>query len=424
MSDKLHIKELRISNFKGARSVTIYPTDVNELAGENGSGKTSVLDAIVAALAGRRGIDPKPLTDGAVRGSVELMLGDLLVKRTFTEKGGGTLTVTRDGEKVPGGAQTALDELVGEMSFDPLAFSSLTPTAQAAKLRELAGPEWNIRLTELDSTISALELERRDLGRDIKKLGAIPALPKVERLHVDQLLEQQRMIHEHNAAQDAALAEQSRLAQARDTAAREVARIAMEIARLREQAAVAAKAVEGVELMLKKQPSIQDRLQDAHIVEALREAAAQNAKAEAYDANEQKRAELRAMEKSHVRIESDLQRARDRRLKHLRTAPLPVPGLDWSADGVTLDGIPMQQVNFSRRLLLGAAIGRAIGGKFAACLIREHGGSIVGKTWDELLAWCREQGVQLWVETAGKGHSPDALVIEEGELIQDDGEEL
>jgi hypothetical protein len=415
MEDKLHIKELRISNFKGARSVTIYPTEVNEVAGENGSGKTSVLDAIVAALAGKRGIDPKPLTDGAVRGSVELVLGDLLVKRTFTEKGGGQLTVTRDGEKVPGGAQTTLDELVGEFSFDPLEFSCLSPAMQAAKLRDLAGPEWNLRLTELDACISTLELERLDVGRDIKKCGAIPALQPVEPVDIDALVTERAAIAAHNAQQDNLTEARARATGSIKQGQLDTQRLEAEIARLQDQFVSARIELGKSREALAQLPEPDYRDEDA-VVQRLADAGKVNADAQAYAANETRRAELRALEKRHAQSEVDLQRARDQRTKHLRTAPLPVPGLDWSAIGVTLDGIPMQQVNFSRRLLLGAAIGRAIGGRFAACMIREHGGSIVGKTWDELLGWCREQGVQLWVETAGEGHTKDALVIEQGVL--------
>jgi hypothetical protein len=403
----MRIKHLSITNFKGVRRVEVHGTDIVEIAGENGSGKTSVLDAAVAALAGKRNIDVQPLSLGATRGEVLVDLGDLLVKRTFTERGGGTLTVTQaDGAKL---GQRHLDTLLGEFTFDPLAFSALPGPQQAAVLRGLAGPDWNTALAELDRDIDLLEEQRRGLGRDIKRFGALPNIESVEPVDVAELLAMQEGIQAHNRDQAARRADRSRTCELLVTAD-------AELVRLRQALAEAEARKLRLDDALAALPQLERALPTEHIREALATAAENNARALAYEANEARRAELRQAEKEHAAAERKLQTLREQRAQHLRTAPLPLPGLDWGPEGVTVDGVPMAQVNFTKRLLLGTAIGHAVSGALKICMIREHGGSIVGASWDALLEWCRAHKVQLWVETAGKGHTAEALVITEGRL--------
>ena len=78
MSEK--IKKLYIKHFKGIREVDIYPDPTcQEIAGENAAGKSSVLDSIVASIAGKRAIDPRPLRDGEGKGEIKDVAGKKLV---------------------------------------------------------------------------------------------------------------------------------------------------------------------------------------------------------------------------------------------------------------------------------------------------------------------------------------------------------
>ena len=67
------------------------------------------------ALGGGREIPEKPVRDGSKKGTVMCDLGDIIVTRSITEKGGGQLIIKdKDGKKYSS-PQTLLDSLVGKL---------------------------------------------------------------------------------------------------------------------------------------------------------------------------------------------------------------------------------------------------------------------------------------------------------------------
>ena len=124
----MKIIELRAENIKRLPAVNIRPDgNVVEITGKNGQGKTSVLDAIWWALEGKENIQAAPIRRGATEAHIKLDIGQLKVTRTFKAVDGGhyttTITVENDeGARFPS-PQKVLDSLLGELSFDPLAFT-------------------------------------------------------------------------------------------------------------------------------------------------------------------------------------------------------------------------------------------------------------------------------------------------------------
>jgi energy-coupling factor transporter ATP-binding protein EcfA2 len=70
----IHISKIRISNIMGIESAEIEPGRFNLITGKNGEGKTSILEAIKAALKG--GHDATLLRAGAEEGEIVLELDD------------------------------------------------------------------------------------------------------------------------------------------------------------------------------------------------------------------------------------------------------------------------------------------------------------------------------------------------------------
>ena len=86
----MHIVRLECENFKILRAVEIT-TDGNivTIGGDNGQGKSSVLDAIWVALKGRGVAPPIPIRKGEEQCRIRVDLGELVISRTFTAKEGG-----------------------------------------------------------------------------------------------------------------------------------------------------------------------------------------------------------------------------------------------------------------------------------------------------------------------------------------------
>ena len=164
----MQIIELTASNVKRLKAVKIVPKGaVINLGGENEAGKSSVLDSIQMALGGEPS-ESMPVRRGEEKAVITVNLGDLVVRRTITPDGGGTLTVTdADGLK-KSSPQTILDRLTGRLTFDPLEFSRQKPKVQAETLRQIVG----LDLSALDARRVEAYDRRTAVGKNIKECEA------------------------------------------------------------------------------------------------------------------------------------------------------------------------------------------------------------------------------------------------------------
>lgn len=199
----LRVSRLEAVNFKGLREVDIRQTDrtLVLIHGPNRAGKTSCLDALRAALTGKKAEGELPLRDGADTGTIRLTLRDDLADRWRVdaewhkrkEKAGGgvirSLALTDLGGerpmRVPKG-QTVLDQLVADLSFDPLEFARLDKSKQGEAFLAAAGMEdaYSRKVGE----IKAAEAVRRDANADVRAAGqhvaglsAVPETPLTQR---------------------------------------------------------------------------------------------------------------------------------------------------------------------------------------------------------------------------------------------------
>ncbi|MCR4294647.1 MAG: AAA family ATPase, partial [Elusimicrobia bacterium] len=165
----MKIVRLSTENVKRLSAVHITPDgSMVVIGGENGAGKTSVLDSIWYALGGKGALPGQPVRKGEKRAKVTLDLGEMIVVRTITPDGGGSLKVTsKEGATFPS-PQTMLDKLVGILSFDPLAFARLPAKEQAETLRKLAGLDFAAQ----DGQRRTLYEQRTEVNRDVSRLDA------------------------------------------------------------------------------------------------------------------------------------------------------------------------------------------------------------------------------------------------------------
>jgi vacuolar-type H+-ATPase subunit I/STV1 len=126
-----------------------------------------LLDAIEMALGGGRSIPGKPIRDGEDSARIVLETDELIITRTFTQKGSYLKVANKDGAKFSNG-QEVLDALIGKYSFDPLDFTRLDPKKQAETLRELVG----IDTSSLDLNRQVAYSARTDINRDVKRFEA------------------------------------------------------------------------------------------------------------------------------------------------------------------------------------------------------------------------------------------------------------
>jgi DNA repair exonuclease SbcCD ATPase subunit len=410
------IVQFTAENVKKLRAVQIKPDgSLIVIGGKNAQGKSSVLDAIMAALGGKSYVPEKAVREGAKKGFVELDLGDLTVRRTFTASGGGTLTVsTKDGAKYSG-PQKMLDALVGKISFDPLAFARMSEKDQINVLRSLTGLDFS----DLQKSFETIYQERRDINRDIKKLEAqlqgmdVPdGSEALEPVSIVDLVDELKKAQEQNRANDRIREELSTVTE--DLMHLEERKKAL-LAELEEVTDRIKQAELTHQELLKKVDGLQD-IDVAAIQEKIEAAESINEQVKQYL---QKRDILTQLEELRSQAEEKTKQLQDiekEKRKRIEAVKLPVPGLFFDDEGIVYNGVPFSQASDAEKLRVSVALGLAMNPKLKVLLVKE--GSLLDEDNLKLIAeMAEEAGAQVWLERVGEGKEM-SVIIEDGQIKQ------
>lgn len=172
----IRIRSIEIRNYKGIaeRDVDVGPAGAI-IIGKNGSGKTSVLDAVRAALAGRN-VGPDAVKLGADRAEILIDMGDAIVKRSITGRGTTVTAESPDGASAIKAPATFLAKLLGAGQLDPI---ELVTEKDAAKRRSAvlaALPLEPLTTERLRDLVPGLEFTSADLvGHPLEAVARIGA---------------------------------------------------------------------------------------------------------------------------------------------------------------------------------------------------------------------------------------------------------
>lgn len=406
----MKISKLYVRHFKGIREIEIYADpNVNEISGPNEAGKSSVLDAIVAAVAGKKAIDPRPLRDGEEKGEILLETDDgLQVIRRFKESGSTTLTIKHADEKKRG--QRDLDNLFSDYTFDPLAFTRLAPRDQIKTLQDLAGKEFSEQLAAMDKQIEEVMQDRTLANRELKKIGKLAEVEEVEPVDIGELTGKLKKIEKFNKEQD----ELSRIAVSLEE---DVQSAQAEVERLKEALDESQQDLSTLTSALKqtKQPKPTKQTEDIH--QQLAEAGETNRRAQEFKEYQAKLQDFQDKSKESLALDRKVENLRDDRSKLAKSADLPVDGIEFTSSGLLLDGIPFEQLASSQQIRISSLIGMRINNALRIMRIKD-GSLLDDDSFGELVTMAKEHDIQLWIESVGQGHG-DAIEIEAGEIKKD-----
>lgn len=430
----MKIIKLQAENFKKLVAVQIQPDgNMIVIGGANGSGKTSTLDAIQAALGGKDSTPDISLRNGQTEGFVVLELDDIIVRRTFNAQGNSYLTV--ESKKVEGAKmsspQAILDKLVGTLSFDPLAFSRMDPRSQLQTLKALVGLDFS----ELDAKRAEIFQERAAVNRQAKDLqGVINSMPKyddapAEEISVKALMEEIEKITEKNRAnlhlrndfQDFAneLKDQESMIAGFDEAVADQEQIIRDaqalIARLKERkAAKVAEVLEGKAKLndWTEQLAAAKDEDPAPLREKIKQAQGVNARVQANLRREEEIARLKKIEAQASALSALLQSIDSRKESALAGAKFPIPGMSFDEKGVLLNGLPFSQASSAEQLRASVAMGLALNPTLKVLLVRD--GSLLDKDSLKMVAeMASAADSQVWIERVSDGEECQ-VIIEDG----------
>lgn len=397
------IVRLESTNYKRLKAVKVEPDPDGNLvivAGKNGQGKTSILDSITAALGGVNAkTTPKPIREGEERAEIVLETEDLIVTRRFTASGS-TLTVkSPDGAVYPKG-QAKLDDLLGKLSLDPLAFTQLPDKEQLKTLLDLV--ELPFDPAELDAERADVFADRTAVNRDLKNaqaaLDAIPVtkeMADLEPVSVTELLAEYRRGQDVNAHRTSAI----RIRNERQDAVR---RLKLELAAAEERLSEAEQMLEeapgpvDIDAIQAKIDGAEDINEDVRTFERWTHASdnVSGLQAEAEELTEK----LAAIDKQKA--------------DGLAAAKFPIDGLGFDEGGVTYNGVPFKQASSAEQLRVSLAMAIALNPKLR--VIRIADGSLLDSDNLALVeSIARENDFQVWIEMVGDGEGR-GIIIEDG----------
>lgn len=443
------IIRLEAENIKKLKAVRIDPHGhVITVGGKNAQGKTSTLDAIMIGLGGKNLIPNKPVRNGAGKGVVVLEMKDMIVKRTLSEREDGsyatTLTVTnREGFLFPS-PQAMLDQLVGEISFDPGSFYRKDDRDQERILRDLTGLDFS----EGDIKKKEFYDKRTVVARDLKALDArlqatqeYPNAPKEEQSSAAVLAEIDKAMKSNEerdkilARPGDFLAEIDRITDTAKVTEERLREIDQEIQRLQAKKNELLKeyenhksAIAAAKHSFTQASKIAETVRPAIDVEELRGTldGLQEINRQVRSNAERKRLreERDAKQKEVDVLTKAIERIEQAKAEDLASAPFPIKGLGFAeAGGITYNGIPLKQASGAEQLRVSVAIGLALNPKLKVLLIRD--GSLLDSSNLALIAsMAKEAGAQIWIEKVaepgkdGKYAKELSVVIEDGEVVQ------
>lgn len=422
----MKILRLAAENFKRLKAIEIVPDgNVVRITGRNGAGKSSALDAIWAALGGERVAPAVPVRRGEKAAEVNIDLGEVMVRRRWTAGGTSTIEVT-NGTAAFKSPQKMLDELVGKLCFDPLAFAGAKPADQRAALLGLLGIETQLGAVEAERRMAFDE--RSQVNRDLKNLeGQIAGTPHVdapaEEVSVAAAMDELRTAR---AIAGDAEARRARIPQYKRATQQKRDRqeaIRADIKRLQAELLENEKSVKEDEALTAhaEQELAKISVPDIAAIEAKIAGADQaNQKVRQARARLELQRRLEAVRKSAEDLTKSIEAAEQKKNDLVSAAPLPVKGLGFSEGGVTFGGVPLEQCAASERLKVSVAVAMSMNPRLRVILVRDASLLDAGnlKVLEEL---AKARDFQIWVEQVTDS-SKVGVYIEDGGVAAVDGE--
>lgn len=424
----MKVVKLQAENLKRLVAVEITPDGaLVQITGKNGAGKSSVLDSIWYALGGERAIPGEPVRKGAKAAKVTLDLGELIVERRWTEKGTYLFVSNKDGARYPN-PQKVLDNLLGTLTFDPLAFARLEGEKQAKALGKLVG----LDTADLESKRAALYETRRDWSRDVKRLETEvaaaeigndePDRPDLEAIEAKVAAAQAasmqilRVQAEHKAAVQSAEdgARNVQRADAAVEAAQRALKAAEEAAqRAHEEAASRSQAVQKYEAVLRDAGQPPDmEAENAALREARHAAAKHAAWVQQQQQLEEKKKQLMAAEKKADELTDEIRALDEEHARRLAACKMPLEGLSIDGATVRFNGIPFNQCSSAEQLRISTAIAMRLNPKLRVLRIAD--GSLLDSGNLAMLGdLAAEADYQIWIERVDESGDV-GIVIEDG----------
>lgn len=411
------INALELENVKRIRAVMLQPTQngLTVIGGNNGQGKTSVLDAISWALGGEKYRPSSPARDGSMlppRIRITLSNG-LIVERSGKNS---ALKVTDPNGNKSG--QQLLNSFVEELALNLPKFMEASSRDKAKTLLQIIGV--GDELARLELKENHLYNQRRAIGqvadqkkKFAKELPFYPDAPK-EPVTALELIQRQQAILAQNGLNQQLRNKAAFLEVRVDQQAKEVEQLQLQLRSAMETLEQSKK-----ELEIAKADAADLHDQSTAQIEAdLQRIEAINVKVRANLDREKAEADAEGFSNQYDELTEELENTRQAKHDLLNGAQLPLEGLGIADGELTFHGKKWDSMSSSEQLRVSAAIVRALNPRCGFVLMDKLEQMDV-ETMRTFGQWLEEQGLQAITTRVSTG-GECSVIIEDGEVMQEE----
>jgi DNA repair exonuclease SbcCD ATPase subunit len=414
---------LEVENIKGIKRAFIVPQDSTVIIeGENGQGKTSILDALWYALAGEKNIPNDVIREGEEKGITKIVTDEFEVERTYTKKGT-YLRVKKDGMNAAN-AQSYLNGFLGNLTFDPLAFKLFDSKKRVEELRSLTGLDF----TEIDRVYNEFYDQRRDhkrehdrLKKEIAGLAEIPTETKCR--PVSEIQNELEDVRKQNQNIIDARKELRSLQEQSQRDEDEISDIEKQMKLLDQKKADLKRNIDSRKSKISLYDDIAQRTtKETGGYEAEIQAAEKNAEIRTLVHRKSELIELEQRAAQSVQgVQKLMDELKEKREKMIVEANMPIEGLSIQDNDVYFNGVSFTELAESEKIKVSMAIAMAQNPKLRIVRILD-GALLDKKSFDVVKQMASENNFQVWVERAiwdNDSRTVGSILISEGEVVDE-----
>lgn len=405
------IVSLEAQNVKRLKAVELTPAQdgLNIIGGNNGQGKTSVLDALAWALGGEKFAPSKPKREGSVTDPVirVKLSNGFVVERSGKN---GTLKIKDPSGKKSG--QKILDEFIEKLALNLPAFMAMNDKEKAKVLLQIIGV--GDELYKLDNEYSLLYNRRLEIGRIAdqkekyaKEMPVYPDAPK-EPVSASELISQQQEVLARNGQRQQWIHEYDSINIEIDRVSAEIEMAEKKLSELRfqlEQLHVKSRAASHTpaELKMESTEELEEQLRNIETINAKVRANMDREKAD-LDAEEYRR--------QYDDLTGEIEGIREKRIALLNGAAMPLEGLSVENGVLTYHGQAWDNMSGAEQLKCAAAIVRKLNPQCGFVLMDKLE-QMDMQTLRNFGEWLEQKGLQVLATRVSTGEEC-AVIIEDG----------
>lgn len=415
------INRLEIENVKRIFAVAMEPTEngLTVIGGNNGQGKTSVLDAICWALGGDRNKPSNPTREGStVPPRIKLTLSNgLIVERKGKNS---DLKVTDPSGRKSG--QQLLNEFLSELALNLPKFLAANSRDKAEALLQIIGV--SPQLHQLEAKEQQLYNQRTDKGRerDRRKLFAegmpyYPNAPK-EPLSISELIRQQQEILVRNGENEKKRLKVTQLNQDRSWADQELHKLEAQQLDIESKLGEVRAKIRKIDYDLEIAEKDALELHDESTAELERQIAEfETINKQVRDNLDRDRAmdEAKTLSDQYEGLTRQIEQTRQQKRDLLNGANLPLPELGVEGGELTYRGQRWDCMSSSDQLRVAVAIVRRLNPNCGFVLVDKLEQMDL-QTLRDFGAWLEKEGLQAIATRVSTGDEC-SIIIEDGHAV-------